>query len=282
LAKNRVSQLRKSRGLTQRALAELAGTSQQQVQRIEAGLQGVRLELATRIAKALGGEIAEIFPSLSTGLKLRGLETSRYVSNQRAKLLEAGLDPDPNYWTVNFFAFDGRVFSYVIPSDEKDRLEKIVSRSKRSSDGMFVFTTSTQWVALNRTKIAATQFLFDRGLVIEDDEGENLELKLHLIGAGQPVVFGVEPDTHLLDDDEEGSCSQLQRLFLELEMASENEIVEFYDEDRERVYIESAEVLAIEAPLVCCEPALLNAQREGHTEDDETEKLSARSAGADK
>jgi transcriptional regulator with XRE-family HTH domain len=280
MAKNLISQLRKSRGLTQRALAELAGTSQQQVQRIEAGVQGVRLELATKIAAALGGELAEIFPSLGTDRR-RGLEGSRYV-NQRAKLLAAGLDPDPNHWTVKFFASDGRIFEYVIPSDEKDRLEKIVSRSRRSSDGMFVFTTSTQWVALNRTKIAATQFLFDRGLVIEDDEEENLELKLHLIGAEESIVFGIEPDTHSLDNDEEGSCSQLQRLFLELERALENEIVEFYDEDRERVYIESAEVLAIEVPLVCCEPALLNAQIEGHNEDDESEKLSAHSKEAGK
>jgi transcriptional regulator with XRE-family HTH domain len=280
MAKNGISQLRKSRGLTQRALAELAGTSQQQVQRIEAGVQGVRLELATKIAAALGGELAEIFPSLGTDRR-RGLEGSRYV-NQQAKLLAVGLDPDPNYWTVKFFASDGRLFEYVVPSDEKDRLEKIVSRSRRSTDGIFVFTTSTQWVALNRTKIAATQFLFDRGVSISDDEEENLELKLHLIGAGQQIIFGVEPDTHSLEDDEEGSCSQLQRLFLELEMASENEIVEFYDEDRERVYIETADVLAIEVPLVCCEPALLKAQMEGHTEDDETEKLSARSAEAGK
>ena len=276
MARNRISQLRKSRGLTQRALAELAGTSQQQVQRIEAGVQGVRLELATKTAAALGGELAEIFPSLGTDRR-RGSEGSRYV-NQRAKLLAAGLDPDPNYWTVKFFASDGRLFEYVVPSDEKDRLEKIVGRSSRSTDGMFVFTTSTQWVALNRTKIAATQFLFDRGLVIEDDEEDNLELKLHLIGAGQPIVFGVEPDTHSVDDDEQGSCSQLQRLFLELEMASENEIVDFYDEDGERIYVETAEVLAIEVPLVCCEPALWNAQIEGQTEDDEAGKLSARSA----
>jgi transcriptional regulator with XRE-family HTH domain len=279
MAKNHLPELRKSLGLTQRALAELAGTSQQQVQRIEAGVQGVRLELAVKIAAVLDRELAEIFPSLGFDPK-RGLAGSRYV-NQRAKLLAAGLDPDPNYWTVKFFANDGRLFEYLIPSDEKDRLEKIVSSNSRLSGNIFVFTTSTKWVALNRAKIAATQFLFDRGLVVEDDDQRTDELKLDMIGSAIPIVFGIVPDTKSLEDDDQGSSSELQRLFLELESGLE-EVVSFYDEDRERVYVRTAEILAVEVPIACCEPALWNAQMEGLTEDEETEKLSANSAEASK
>jgi hypothetical protein len=100
-----------------------------------------------------------------------------------------------------------------------------------------------------------------------------------LIGVERPIAFGVEPDTSSLDEDEAGSSSQLQRLFLELEMG-EDEIVSFYDEDREPVYIKSAEVLIVELPLVCCEPSLSDAQIEGQTEDDEAEKVLPRSTKA--
>jgi transcriptional regulator with XRE-family HTH domain len=273
MAKNRLTQLRKSRGLTQRALAELAGTSQQQVQRIEAGVHGVRLELATKIASALGGELSEIFPSLGT-VERRGLAGSRYV-NQHAKLAAVGLDPDPNHWTVRFFANDGRLFDYEIPSTEKDRLERIFGRVGES---IIAFETTSRWVAVNQSKIAATQFLFDRGISSTDVEEEEFKLKLHLVGAKQPLIFGVEPDTRLQDEDDEGSSSQLQRLFFYLEMNPEDEIVSFYDEDRERVYIRPAEILLIEVPTVCCVPALRDAEIEGSTEDDNSQNVLARSA----
>jgi transcriptional regulator with XRE-family HTH domain len=273
MAKNRLAQLRKSRGLTQRALAELAGTSQQQVQRIEAGVHGVRLELATKIASALGGELSEIFPSLGT-VERRGLAGSRYV-NQHAKLAAVGLDPDPNHWTVRFFCSDGRLFDYEVPSAEKDRLEKIFAGV---GSGIIAFEATSRWVAVNQGKIAAVQFLFDHGISTEDVEEENLELKLHLVGAKEPIIFGVEPDTRLQDDDEDGSSSELQRLFFYLEMNLEDEIVSFYDEDRERVYIKPTEILIIEVPTVCCVPALWDAEIEGSTEDDKSQSVLARSA----
>lgn len=275
LAKNRISQLRKSRGLTQRALADRADTSQQQVQRIEAGVQGVRLELANRIAAALGCDLEEIFPSLAK----RGKDTQKSrLTSDRTKFIEVGLDPDPNHWTVKFFVSDGRVFLYEVPSEEKDRLEKIISRG---SSGIIVFTTSKHWVALNSAKIAATQFLFDRGEFHESNTDENHELMLHLVGAEKPIIFGVHPDTAPLDDDDDGFSSQLQRLFLELEMNLENEIVSFDDEDNERVYIRPAEFLAIEVPLICCEPALWNAEFDGFLEDEVAKKSASPSEKVD-
>jgi transcriptional regulator with XRE-family HTH domain len=275
MAKNRIAQLRKSRGLTQRALAELVGTSQQQIQRIEAGIHGVRLELATKIAAALGGELSEIFPSLGT-VERRGLAGSRYI-NQNSKLAAVGLDPDPNHWTVRFFANDGRVFDYEIPSAEKDRLEIIFGRV---GSGIVAFETTLRWVAVNQGKIAATQFLFDHGVSSKEVEEEGLKLKLHLVGAKQPIIFGVERDTCLHDADEEGSSSQLQSLFLHLEMNLEDEIVSFYDEDRERVYIKPTEILIIEVPTVCCVPALWDAEIEGLTEDDTSQNVLAHSVKA--
>lgn len=273
--KNRVSQLRKKLGLTQRVLAEHAGTSQQQIARIEAGVQGVRLELANRIAVALGCQLAEIFPTLGSP---RGLGRSSRT-NKQSKLLAAGLDPDPKYWTARFFAFDGRTFEYEVSGDEKARLEKIFSDGRSDTA---VFASNSQCVAMNPRKIAATHFLWEGFDSSKEEEDERCLLKLHLIGTEEPIVFGVEPDQLSMEDDEEGFSSQLQRLFFQLETAFDDDVVSFDDEDGERVYIRRTEVLAIEVPLICCEPALWNAHMEGSIEDGEVEYPYSHSAEASK
>jgi transcriptional regulator with XRE-family HTH domain len=261
--KNRISEIRKSRGLTQRALAELAGTSQQQVQRIEAGVQGVRIELATKIAAALGLELPDIFPALVAPRQLKRFGQSRYVSNP-ARFEDGRIDSDPRAWTVKFFTHDGRVFLYGISSDEKSRLEKIVSHS---ADRAVVFAATTHWVAVNQSKIAATQFLFDLNAVDDEEHDDEIELRLHLIGAKEPVVFGIEPDTQTLEEADHGSSAQMQRMFLQLEMQDDDNVVFFDDQDGERVYLRSTEILIVEVPIGCCEPALWDARIEGDKED---------------
>lgn len=50
---NRISELRKARGLTLKRLAELVGTSNQQISHLEKGRRRLTLEWMERIAKAL-------------------------------------------------------------------------------------------------------------------------------------------------------------------------------------------------------------------------------------
>ena len=50
VTRNLIRDKRKALGLTQQQLAGMVGTSQQQVQRVEAGAQTVRLDLAVSIA----------------------------------------------------------------------------------------------------------------------------------------------------------------------------------------------------------------------------------------
>ena len=51
---NRMRELREAKKLSQRQLAEQVGTSQQQIQRIETGLQAARIDVAVKIAKHPG------------------------------------------------------------------------------------------------------------------------------------------------------------------------------------------------------------------------------------
>src|SRR5882757_3783200 len=263
MAKNRLSQIRKSRALTQRGLAELAGTSQQQVQRIEAGVQGVRLELATKIAVALKCELAEIFPSLVAHQARKKAHPNQRVSEE--KFLEAGLDPDPVLWTIKLFAHDGRVFLYRIASDEKSRLERLLSAGENE---FLVFTTDSHRIALNPKKIAATQFLFDIGAELTSEGQEKYELSLHLIAARDPIIFGIDPDQRSLDDEDDGASAQFQSLFFYLDLGVEDEVLWFDDEDGERVYLKPSEILVMEVPLSCCEPALQKAKFDGYLEDE--------------
>jgi transcriptional regulator with XRE-family HTH domain len=59
---NNVRKLRKDKSWTQRQLAAAAGTSQQQIQRVEQSVSSVKIDLATKIARALGQPLKVVFP----------------------------------------------------------------------------------------------------------------------------------------------------------------------------------------------------------------------------
>ena len=123
----------------------------------------------------------------------------------------------------------------------------------------FVFDAESKRIAVNRTKMNYCQFLFDVAGVIDTKEQEGKsEVVVHFADTKEPVRFEAEPDTSEMLEDEEGSRSQLQNLFLDVEGASaeSEQLLWFDDVDGERVYIRAKQVLSIEVPLICCEPAL--------------------------
>jgi transcriptional regulator with XRE-family HTH domain len=214
---NRIWDLRKERNLTQRELAQKVGTSQQQIQRVEAGVVTVRLELAAKIADALGVRLGELFPKLARSK--RGSKRSKIAPpDADRELMEAGVDPDPKIWTAKFFMNDGRLFFFRLSSTEKDRLESAINES----DELFlIFDSDEKRVALNRTKVGACQFLFDYNLSEKpESEEEEFRLKAHFISSQVPIVFDVEPDECVLEKDDEGFASQLQGLFTFIEGAN--------------------------------------------------------------
>ncbi len=105
LKKNNIAKVRSELGLSQRALAELVGTSQQQIQRIESGVQTVRLDLAARIADAMKLSLPEIFPELpkkkpKSKRKEGRSEVGSDVEFVDQEYLKAGIDTDPRHWTL--------------------------------------------------------------------------------------------------------------------------------------------------------------------------------------
>ena len=67
-----VSHLRTEKGMTQAELAEILGTSQPTIYRIENGLQNVSLNMVRKLSKALGSPILSVNTSVSQSLYIEG------------------------------------------------------------------------------------------------------------------------------------------------------------------------------------------------------------------
>src|SRR5262245_37266976 len=143
MSQNHIHNLRKSKGLTQSQLAAQVGTSQQQIQRIEAGVQAARLDLAVKIAEVLGAKLGDVFPKLK-----KGRTGSHSKRDEESQLADAGIDSDPAQWTVKFFINDGRVLLFGVTSREKKRIEQIVG-SSAGEKSFVVFDAESRRVAVN-------------------------------------------------------------------------------------------------------------------------------------
>src|SRR3546814_11865720 len=69
---NLIRDARKHRGLTQQQLADLLGTSQSAVHRIERGHQNLSLEMLARLGSALDSEIVALCAGGPTHLRVPG------------------------------------------------------------------------------------------------------------------------------------------------------------------------------------------------------------------
>jgi transcriptional regulator with XRE-family HTH domain len=270
MVNNRIAHFRKAQGLTQRALAAKVGTSQQQIQRIEAGVQSARLDLAAKIADALAMRLADVFPKVARSKKAKKAGgDSRDILNE-GEFAVAGIDPDPRHWTIRFFMFDGREFDFEVSGQERHRLESIVSGSDVD---FLVFDSRDKRIAINGNRIAACNIMFDVGVIERtDEEDETFNMTVHLVSSKEPVKFGIDPDELTPEQDENGFSSQLQNLFFYLDGGGEDLVVWFDDEDGERVYIRANHLLLLEVPLICCEPSLLASSDRGDDEQNEQDQ----------
>lgn len=63
MAKNKIKEIREQKELTQEEVANKAGISPNYYAKIERGTINTSIEKANKIAKALGVEVSDIFPS---------------------------------------------------------------------------------------------------------------------------------------------------------------------------------------------------------------------------
>lgn len=259
---NAIKTLRSKKGLTQRQLAEMAGTSQQQVQRIEAGVQDARLELAKRLADALGSPLSEVFPSQRTS-DSRG---SIPIDIETDPFEEAGIDPDPSMHTVLIGLEGGDEHAFIVSSREAKRIQRCFLSKDR--EGFVVFDTSSHRHAVNYDQITYGRFLFDPGMEEpEVDDDPRSEMDVWFKGASEPVAFGIDYDVRGADPEDPGN---LGGMFFNLETPFyEDEPITFEDEDGEDVILFRRQVSLMSVPLEYTSLELLDAQIEGMREDEE-------------
>ena len=156
---NLVKQLRQNKSLSQRDLAKLCAISQQHLQRIEARISPIQLNLAIRISDALVAPVNKVFPAFSPILKKFASKKSTQEPS-REQLDQAGKEPEGVVWTVEFGLRAGIAKQFTLSSLEKRRLEAILrnwaydTRSENLSERRFFwFDSEVYSVCVNLTQV---------------------------------------------------------------------------------------------------------------------------------
>lgn len=272
---NRMRELREAKKLSQRKLAELVGTSQQQIQRIEAGLQAARIDLALKIAEALGGSLADVFPGLRRVLRKHGQRIDHNVLDDdklNQEVTEAGVDPDPRAWSVVCLLRGGAEFIAEISSSDRRRLRQWLSANDEDQ-GFFVCTARGVRVLFNLGHLLQAHFLFEAGPALEGIERDKVEtsdlnepVRVFLSDRAEPLCFRIEGEYRTSSEKEDDDLGELEALCMSAELGFESgEFLYFTDEDGEEVWLRAADVALIEIPLWAMHPELIP------DDDDETE-----------
>lgn len=267
MQENRIKEIRARKNLTQKQLAEKAGTSQQQIQRIEAGVQDARFDLAARICEALGEPLERVFPSAAMPLRSarkKHSSAAEILADQAAadELQSAGLDMDAAQWTFAYRLRGGAEGALPVGARERDRLWKAVQMD--DEEDFIVFDAEARRYAVNPEHLLSCQFLFDapnraRTANEEDDEGR-YSLEVILADSAEVQSFDVEPDEGSLDDEDDPDAKsvQLQDLFYYAQTDRDVRL-KFEDTDGETAFFRTKDVAMFSVPLEAVEPKLLAA-----------------------
>ena len=282
MAENKIKQLRSKKGMTQRQLAEAAETSQQQIQRIESGVQAARLDIALRISAALEVPMDKVFPATKKVLRKsasKGNSIDDLLRDEQAleELSDSGIEASGEIHTIKFMLRNGFMGFHEISGKERKRLWAAVQRVD-GFDNFVVYDTSEERVAINLNHLVFAQFLFDpASMTSEDREGATDNLRVYTSAQREPLEFNIEPDTADMIDVDEGNASeeaaQLQSLMFFVEMSlEEKDIFTFVDEDGERAFLRAGDVSMITVPLSYVEPKLFASEMDRYGEMDGRER----------
>lgn len=265
---NKIKELRVSKGITQKDLAEATETSQQQIQRIEAGNQSVRFDLALKICEALDTPLEIVFPNTRLPLK-RALEKKPRLENLlqdedlEKDLSAAGVDLSCETHSLRCGFRGGREEIFPIASGGQkkylwNRLQHIDEQTP-----FVIFDSPFKRIILNQKHLVFFQFLFDAPCNrFEEKEEEGDEVRVFMVGEGKPYTFGVDPDDPVDSNDEE-IVGQFADMVLKAEtLIDDGDLLSFMDEDGERAFFRAIDVASIEIPLWVFEPELLDEEDE--------------------
>lgn len=255
---NRVKQFRTELGLSQKKLAELVGTSQQQIQRIETGTVAARLEMATNLSKVLGKPLDIVFPGSGKVLKMLVEEPTRYTPDEAyEELAKLGVEADPAIWTLMVLLRGHKEpLALRVAGTERRRLFALMQEEKRDANevSFVVFDTESERIALNLREMLLCHFLFDAPNQLPDvAEEEPEEMRVYFGGDEKPWHFEVSIDEGDPDDDDDPG--QFRHILYMMEnYAEKHERYVFEDGDGEVVFLRAGDVALMRVPLRIVEP----------------------------
>jgi transcriptional regulator with XRE-family HTH domain len=275
---NRIRQIREKVGLSQQALAELVGTSQQQIARIETGTQSVKLDLALRIALALKSDLGRVFPGTASLVGRGKSRKSRselvelhYDAEALRKFDSAGVDLDPATWVLQL-RMRGRInLGFVVSTADAVRLRRNIYNPDPSTP-FFIFNSSQVAVALNLNHLFHYYELWDKHTPADwhDPDISTEQVSVYLSDSRKPIRLDVEVDEGFPDEEDERG--QLRGILTMLQLSVEpGEFISFMDEDGEHAFFRAEEIAIMTIPLRDLDARLNDAllDAEYGTEDDD-------------
>lgn len=263
---NRIREFRIKSGMSQAALAEAAQTSQQQIQRIEGGIQAVKLDLAVRISAALGVDIPTLFPGTRKILAEAQRQGKTTVGDLASdpdmlrKLDEGGVDADPYDWSITVRMRGGARATYSISSAERLRLRRNLE-SVDDDHPFFVFASGNREVMLNLTHLVYLHETFEAGNTTRLEDGRNDDkasaVRVFLSISDEPLDFDVEADgTDPDDSDDIGPFRFI--IGMAQTLVEPHDFFHFEDVDGESVFLRAREVALMEIPAWVLDDRLMS------------------------
>lgn len=270
---NKVKSLRVKLGLTQRQLAEMVGTSQQQIQRIETNKIAARLALASAIAAALGKPLNTVFPGSEKAIaKVQGeMKASPYYPDAEAldQVETTGVEFDGAEHCLKIW-MRGHTEPIFFPllAGEKRRVFRVVQDESTDADtaSFMVFDSADKRIAINLAEVFACQFLFEPLWTVDDRDSSKVseplngeEVFVYQSGSETPIRF--TPEVDMGNPNDEGDEGYFGNIFWTLEMSpAQTDRVFFQDEDGESVFIRLGSLALLSVPLWVMDPDELEAQ----------------------
>lgn len=255
MVQNNIKQLRTQLSITQRELAYMVGTSQQQIQRIETGKVAAKLGLVQAICNALDKPLNIVFPE-SDQLINDFHKKRRKTDEDLEAIATSGIEMDSGLWTVKLW-LQGQQDYLLLPISAVDKRRFYYYFQEIASPNVerfFVFDSDQYRYALNMREVVFHQFLSD-GLqpIVAEEEDDYFNVHITLVNGGPVIPLSVEPDAP--QNEETDDIGQLNAFFEKLDC--EPETTDRYmltDEDGEDAFIRIGSIAMVRVVLDALEP----------------------------
>ena len=160
MLQNNIKQLRTQLSITQRELAYMVGTSQQQIQRIETGKVAAKLGTAQAICNALDKPLNIVFPE-SDRLINDFHKKRRKTDDDLEEIATSGIEMDSGLWIVKLW-LHGQQDYLLLPISAADKRRFYYYFQETASPNVerfFVFDSDQYRYALNMREVVFHQFL---------------------------------------------------------------------------------------------------------------------------